>query len=741
MGIFNFFKQLQLSADQEVALQKLEAFLDSSNQVFLLKGYAGSGKTTILKGLVEYLEAIDKDFALMAPTGRAAKVVHERTGQEAFTVHKSIYSYKEMVEEKDGESFLYYFKISNNTDLTDKVFIIDEASMLSDAKSEGEFFRFGTGRLLSDLITYTRITHLLVNSKIIFVGDPCQLPPVGDNSSKALDAIYLSDKFNVTVEEAELKEVKRQGGESGILKAASKLRKSLSSGYLNDFNLKENGEDIFNPSYELFLQTWQNVTSSKIIIAYKNETCLKLNQQIREMKYGSIGLPIQKGDIIILGGNNYRKGVFNGEFAVVNEVSDMLKVETVNFKVKTSLCETSKKQESIQVILRWRAIELIFPDSESTNKVIKGQMLENFLNGDNILRPEETQALFINFKNRHPDLKPHTAEFKKAIIDDEYFNCLLMKYGYAVTCHKAQGGEWDNVFTVWDHDNQKKFDCLKDPQIRRGKDNLGFYRWAYTAVTRAAKTLFALNPPAFNSYSNIAIMDQTVVTALNELSGAAKQNEEIVLDDSLLKALNQLGLIGQPIQMQDHFINVRNAVNKHYIEVLGWEKKNLEISYQFKREDKIATLKTWVNKDAVFNGKYLKLPSSTNSDVFFKEVEDLLKNLPVHSIKRNTADTIISNMEFEFELEEKFPFTKNLFDDLALLLSPISVVIDELQHQQYKERYTFKRGQESAVIDFEYNDKGFWGRVAPLKNKTNSQKLLNEIFAELQIFKKERYAG
>jgi ATP-dependent exoDNAse (exonuclease V) alpha subunit len=236
MSIFNHFKHLNLSQGQETALTKMEAFLASPVQVFMLKGYAGSGKTTILKGLVEYLYAVEKDFALMAPTGRAAKVIREKTGQEAFTIHKSIYSYEDMVEIEEGDSFYYYYKIRNNVDVAGKIFIVDEASMLSDAKSEGEFFRFGSSHLLSDLITYTRVAHENVKSKIIFVGDPCQLPPVGDNSSKAFEANYLKEHFNLSTEETEMKEVKRQGGDSGILTAGAKLRKSISAGFFNDFN-------------------------------------------------------------------------------------------------------------------------------------------------------------------------------------------------------------------------------------------------------------------------------------------------------------------------------------------------------------------------------------------------------------------------------------------------------------------------------------------------------------------------
>jgi ATP-dependent exoDNAse (exonuclease V) alpha subunit len=352
-----------------------------------------------LKGLGEYLETIEKDFVLMAPTGRAAKVIREKTGQEAFTIHKSIYSYEDMEEIEEGDSFFYNYKIKNNIDVTNRIFIVDESSMLSDSKSEGEFFRFGTGHLLSDLINYTRVAHPNVNSKIIFVGDPCQLPPVGDNNSKAFETEYLQSKFAVSIVETEMKEVKRQNKESGILNAAAKMRKCISSGFFNDFNLQNNDDDILNPNYSDFLDTWQKATSPKIIIAYKNKTCLDFNKQIRAMRFGDTNLPVQKSDIVIMGGNNYRKSIFNGEFAVINEVNAIPTSRIIGLKGKDS------------VTLTWREVELVFPDAESNNKVVKGKMLENFLNGENYLRPEETQALYVDFRNRHPGLKPKSEEF------------------------------------------------------------------------------------------------------------------------------------------------------------------------------------------------------------------------------------------------------------------------------------------------------------------------------------------
>ncbi|MFZ4412015.1 MAG: ATP-dependent DNA helicase [Bacteroidales bacterium] len=729
MSIFDHFENINLSPDQETALTKLQAFLDSPTQVFMLKGYAGSGKTTILKGLLEYLSMLEKDFALMAPTGRAAKVIRERTGQEAFTIHKSIYSYEEIVEVEEGDSFLYYFKIRNNIDVAGKIFIVDEASMLSDAKSEGEFFRFGTSHILTDLITYTRIANKNTNSKIIFVGDPCQLPPVGDNSSKAFDAIYLKEKFDISSEETEMKEVKRQGSESGILMAAAKIRRSISSGFFNDFNLRPNGKDIFNPAYDAFLDTWQEAANPKIIIASKNKTCLDLNLQIRERRFGNADLPLQKSDIVIMGSNNYKKGIFNGEFAVINKVSDTLTQRTIGLRGKDP------------VILYWRDVELVFPDAETSNKMISGKMLENFLYGDNYLKPEETQALYVDFTSRHKELKPKTEEFKEALFHDEYFNCLLMKYGYAVTCHKVQGGEWDNVFTVWDNDNSEDFDYIIDKQQRAGKTNNNFYRWAYTAITRAAKNLYALNPPFFNSYSTMAFLDTTVLNSLTELTGNQIQSEEITLDNEMLQQLTQLNLLEQPIQLQDHFIKVRHAVRKKYIEVLAWEKIGYEIRYTFLREQDKAVFKTFVNGRYEFRNPISSIPNFSPNAEFNNTIAEILNHLPNLTIKRNTAETIISKIEFDFELEEQFPFTKSLFDDIVFLFENMEINITEVDHQQYKERYTFIRNQELAVIDFEYKKNGFFGRVLPILNQTNSLALISDIQTALQTFKQDNYAS
>lgn len=729
MSIFNHFQNLNLSQDQEAALTKLEAFLASQVQVFMLKGYAGSGKTTILKGLVEYLKAVEKDFALMAPTARAARVISEKTDQNAYTIHKSIYCFEDMIEVEDKEILVYYFMIRSNEDVAGKVFIVDEVSMITNAHSENEFFRCGSGHVLSDLIAFTQITNPKVNSKIIFVGDPCQLLPVGDNSSKAFDHNYLIENFNVSIDEVEMKEVKRHASESGILKIASKFRKSITANFYNEFSLRSNETDVLILSFNNFLDTWLVAPGKKIIIASKNRTCRNLNLMIRERLYGNADLLVQKGDIVISCRNNYCKDVFNGQFAVVNEVSESCISRTIGLKGKKP------------VELIWRNIELIFPDEDGRDKIVNGKILENFLYGDNELQQDERQALYVDFVTRHNGLSTKSEEFKQAIVQDEFFNCLFIKFGYAVTCHKAQGGEWDNVFTVWDHDNQKNFNCYNDKQLKQSKDNETFFRWAYTAVTRASKKLYAMNPPFFNSYSQISFIDEAVLKSLNELSGANEVLEEISIDDDILLDLEKFDLLNQPVFLQDYFIRVRESIKKRFFNIISWKIKNMEIFISFEREKETAGVKTWVNKDNVFNGKFLKVPSLTNSDVFLSEIEILLKNLPIVSVKRDTVDTVLNKIEFNLEQEEKFPFTKSLFNDLSITLAEKKIKIQDIVYLQYKDRYTFIRNQETAMIDFEYNNNGFFGRVLPIQKQCNSKSLIFDIKSAIQKIKHEEYAG
>jgi len=734
MNIFDHFQHINLTNDQHHALEKLSIFLESNDDVFILNGYAGSGKTTLLKGFVNYLESIEKKYQLMAPTGRAAKVINQKTGFEATTIHKGIYNFEDLQEIKDQDekgdvSFMYYYELRNNSDVGDSVLIIDEASMVSDVHNQGEFFRFGSGYLLKDLVKYSKIEIPDVKTKIIFIGDPAQLPPVGMNFSPAMSEKHLSENYNLRISSIEIKEVKRQDADNGILKSATKIRQCLTSGFFNNFDLRENKKDIFNPKFEDFLEIYKSQKGTKIIISYKNKTALELNQIIRKDKFGKDAV-IQPSDKIIIGGNNYQLGIMNGEFGIVVNVE----TETITREIKFY---KKDKGGVANISLTWRFIELLIPNEEEEYKIVKGYMLENYLNGDNYLKPEEQQALYIDFKNRNPKLKPKTNQFKEAIKTDSFFNCIILKYGYAITCHKSQGGEWDSTFVFWDIGTQKSFNYYEKEHTPNSKTNSGFFRWAYTAVTRASEHLFCINPPYFNSFSNMSFIDVNVQEAINDLTGKSTSTAEIHIND-VLHELEEFGLSEASLPIQNHFCNIWYNLQQHDISIESWQRIGYEIRYILKREEQTAALKYWINGKDIFKPNFQKLPTQTNSDELFETVSKILKNSQEIIITRNDMNEILPQIEFDTVLEEEKPFLKNLFDHINLYLDS-NLAISNIQHLNYRERYSFEKNGQTCVIDFEYNNKGFFGRVLPLEKKCNNHEIMKKIKLTINSLKNTNY--
>ena len=736
MNIFDSFRDIELTIDQHKALDSIENFLNGSQDVFILNGYAGSGKTTLLKGLTKYLGNMDKNFQLMAPTGRAAKVIEQKTAIIASTIHKVIYNFaalKELKENGHDEnvSYKYYFALRNDQEVHRSVLIVDEASMISDVDNKGEFFRFGSGFLLKDLLSYAHINIPNASAKIIFIGDSAQLPPVGMNFSPALDKEYLEKNYELQVETAEMKEVVRQDAGNGILVSSDKIRKSLTSKYFNEFDLSENGKDIFNPSFADFYETYQADKDSKIIITYKNKTALDVNQAIRYKRFGE-WLPVQKGDTIIIGANNYNLGIMNGEFGMVLSADK----DTISRKVSFNTSGGVVKS----VLLTWRGVELLMQDNEIQGVPVKGFMLENFLTGDNDLSPEVRQALYIDFKNRNPGIKPKTPGFSMALKSDPFFNAILLKYGYAVTCHKAQGGEWGSAYVFWDKGVSDQFNHYEQKQNRTGKTNADFYRWAYTAVTRASNRLFAVNPPYFNSFSSFSFIEVDIQDDFEKISDKSVKPIELELGNDYADLLKLFNLQDVSESLQNHFIKIHYLVKRCGINIINRKKVGFEVRYSFERNGEQATIRYWINGKDEVKASFQKIPSGTNSDALYNEIAGLIqKQLSSIVVNRSAMKNTQKIIKFEPDLEEKMPFLSSLYNNLSNQSKRFGIGIAKLTHHNFRERYVFERGEEKAVVDFIYNGNGFFGNVLPMSNQCNSSKLLKEIKTVVNNIKEDKY--
>lgn len=475
---------MELTNQQNKVFEQIKVFLNSDASVFILRGYAGTGKTTMVKVIADYIEQT-RQLAMMAPTGRAARVLAMKTGHTATTIHKAIYS-KAHVEPKKVKNiaeseFKFVFSINNSENGGNIVAIVDEASMVCSRKIEHELFMFGTDNLMEDLLTFVRPNF---GGKVIFVGDPAQLPPVGESVSNALRAEYFKEK-GLKVIEAELTEVLRQKDDSVILKNAMMIRNLLKKDKRNQLVFEEQKDDVETVPSEQFLDKYLNYRKESgkhdsIIICYSNKSANRYNRDIRKSLYGG-DVPLQENDILLITQNNYRLDRMNGEFVPVLSIGERIQQSAPVY------AQIGGKKERIVITLNF--IKVTVPNGDGNP--IPCMLLEDLLTSDTAtISIDENRALYINFCMRNPNLKQGTESFAEALLNDEYYNAIRAKYGYAVTGHKCQGGEWGKVFV--------------DYTGRTGLDDDSL-RWAYTATTRAQKTLYVTNLPHITPFSKFRI--------------------------------------------------------------------------------------------------------------------------------------------------------------------------------------------------------------------------------------------
>lgn len=501
-----------LTESQNDTITIFKSFLTSPLQVFMLKGAAGTGKTTLMLEFLKILQEQKRLVRLMAPTGRAAHIIRSKTGVEAFTIHRSIYALSNLKstsqnkESEDDGGLHAKFGLKNNDDTLSAVYIIDEASMVSDAFSENEAFSFGSGKLLTDLFEFAR------GRKIVFVGDYAQLPPVGMNFSPALNNDYIKHTFDCGVEEYTLREVMRQSVGSVMLSNATKVRDSIEKKSFIEFKI-EDGFDSFSEDENLltpyFQLSYSKPCVKAAIISYSNRQALQYNLDIRRHYFGENAPRLQAGDLLMIARNNYafEEELFNGNIVqVVACVADS-EVESRIVRVKLG----KDRIETVELKFRKAIIRFGISGKPVSLNVT---LLDNFLDDPNgSIGGLLARALVVDFENRLPqNIKSRLAEIKrlhrsnsklsleqKEIHDayvqllylDPYYNAVICKYGYAMTCHKAQGGEWDNVFI--------------DMCRFGGTANEDYFRWAYTALTRASKRLWHYRSPDFNYISNLVV--------------------------------------------------------------------------------------------------------------------------------------------------------------------------------------------------------------------------------------------
>jgi exodeoxyribonuclease-5 len=444
---------------EELSLKLSEFIADSDpDAVFILRGYAGTGKTTMLSSLVKTFTLFKFRSVLLAPTGRAAKVLSGYSGHSAFTIHKSIY------RQQSSSDGMGRFVLNKNL-FRDTFFIVDEASMVSNSNAESSVF--GSGRLLEDLIEYV---YSGTNCRLILVGDTAQLPPVGLDISPALSVSDL-EFYDRIVYEHELTEVVRQDQNSGILYNATFIRNLITEGYDNpsyfqiecapfDDLRRIGGAELIEELSTCYNRFGMFET---IVVTRSNKRANKFNDGIRStILYKESAISV--GDLLMIVKNNYFWLEAN---------------ETIDFIANGDIAEIVaiyKHEELYGFRYANVSLRLIdYPDVEFDCKIL----LDTLEIESAALTPEQNRQLFEAVSEDYQEIRNKKTRWEK-IRANPYFNALQVKFAYAVTCHKAQGGQWKVVF-------------VDQGYLTEDMLNTEFLRWLYTAFTRPTERLYLVN--------------------------------------------------------------------------------------------------------------------------------------------------------------------------------------------------------------------------------------------------------
>lgn len=469
-------KPIDLREEQQRAFDRLIEFIRNNKaRVFILKGYAGTGKTTMMKVLIKELYRRNLPYSLLASTGRAAKILSNVTDKPARTIHGEIYKYQDLSEDLESVvqkreqtgvdstgQILIKFGLEQITrkDTDAWYYIVDESSMVSDVEDKmATQAVFGNGRLLQDLLNYDAV------GKFIFVGDACQLPPIQQKVSPALSVSYFRDVFKMQAEEVELTEIIRQGVGNDLVLASQRLRKL----YFNPPSIKwakfpfrgYKNIHLINSQVDLLQRYIDDVKKNGFnyatLLCQSNRQCDAITKILRPA-FGITSPLLSAGDLLLVTQNNTISGLMNGDLVLVKSVAI--------------------KEERAGLTFLNISVEELFTKKEYSQLMIADIL---YANQTNLSQPQQKE-LFVDFfiRMKKKRIKQRHPLFKEMLLKDPYLNALRAVFGYALTCHKAQGGEWNHVYL----DIPRSFPLMEKPYV---------YQWVYTAITRAREELYTIN--------------------------------------------------------------------------------------------------------------------------------------------------------------------------------------------------------------------------------------------------------
>ena len=723
---------LTLTHDQQKAVQQIKEFALSDQSCFVLTGSAGTGKTTIIKQICTELSKLNIIINLCAPTGRASRILEQKTSCSASTIHSSIYTLDKLevrreTEDENDPSLRYHFPLKKDQPIQG-VWIIDESSMIGDNETKSDTLHFGSGRLLSDLLHYLRLDRespVSSGMKVIFVGDPLQLPPVGTQHS-ALDLELLRSKLGEKPQHLHLDQVLRQAQDSGILSTATRLREAVNHKQLYRAKIEYNHDimPISRPEVLHKLHEAYQQDLSCVAITYSNAEAYRIIRSMREKLFGNEEVPLQLNERLIVMKNHHSYNLSNGD--QIKIVSSILESKTKTIYLKGSKAYHLK-------YIKVKVIDL----SEPQRGIGIVWLLDNTLWLRDREEPAQlTQALIIDFEQR---LKTYCNErritlpkrgsrcFSDYLMSDPFFNALRVRFAYAMTCHKAQGGEWDEVM-------------LKPKSLRKIKSESDA-KWLYTGITRASKRLYIMNdeevdltqaqteipnlearylettPPALPSSDPKPTQDLNPNNASNYIlvNNLAKlSNDERILA-KLKHSIGQLKLKVKSIQ----------SLQYRYRVVFQEAKQSLQVDFNYNGKEKItkissSVVETW-GLTAQYINTFILVDSGHHARLVQKELE-LNDHMPNDQRQNDYTESLYQQVSQSIQrpLHQK---------QLRLAINTLyksGMIVTKAQSEPYALSLYISGPLGEGRISFFHNSKDQWTQCRAISQSPTSLKAVEQ---------------
>jgi serine/threonine protein kinase len=694
-------KTLHLTKSQEEAIKVITEFIqDESADILILTGALEAGKSKLISRIIMAVQNKYKTQILTIGS-RLAERLRIENDYPANSIYSVIYDLNheinsssqespdsreiEIDDSTENEIVRFSFPLKSNEDSNDTLYFVDEANLLSDLQVDESWQILGTGKLLTDFISYTEIRKNKAR-KIIFIGDDKELTR-GNREDSALFPLNIQKSFDLQVRYCQLTDVIRNNLPDKIIDHGLKVYKKLEEELYNELSFTPDGRNVYQISRDNFSDSYNSneIGNDKMFICYSNKQTFDINSFIRKLLKKTKS--IEKGDKIILNNtinillDSIPHKIYSGEFGEVMEASEEIEVYKQASKGKGP------------ITLTFRRLEVFFNRPKIQTSLI---ILEDYLNSESKeLLQEQRFAILTrakqSFRDKNPDIKLYAYNLRSLLKTDEYFNTALIKYAYSLTCHRAQSNKWPYVF----------IDCETD----QGKENAEYFRWIYTAIKCAKEKIYLLNAPKITPYIHLSLAENNNAFDEHLRPSSIIVLSDIEMNEGVLAKSKEFKVDQKNDLLLKLFVNCIEKLSKEKIQILNVEHRQYQEIYSFSDE----------------NGNKVKLTVHYNSKGQISGQKFSITN----DLSKEIQKLLTDNSKVDFSVTFKEKYLKEFYSNLKAGLANENILINKIVEHNLQYEFHLIRSKDFAIVNIFYNRSGFITTMWP--TKYNSAALLADL--------------